>query len=562
MATCLLLLLAAITSWGGADAAREVCVEGFVMDTFCIKRGTLLDNPSVKTLENPEKHSVHCLVDVSVCYKSGFNILQPNPSGSPTYANAFRLDSVGNQKVLEVARANGLSCSTCGSGGTIRQGLRGTFFGTVTQEATDSQPATLTVKNMTVSPKTLDPNSMTDGCPRRPNKPNVTLSTEASSLGTPSIAPGTSETPTFAQASSLGTPTIAPGSIEVCVEGFVMDKFCIDRGTLLDNPSVTTLENPEKHTVHCLVDVRACYNSGFNILLPNPSGSPAYAYAMRLDDVGNQKVLEVARANGRSCSTCGSGGTIRQGFRGTFFGTITQEATDSQPAMLAVKNVTVSPKTLDPNSTSDGCPEGADKLNLTLFTEAGSLETPSIAHGSLMIIGWGFLLPTGVASALLLKHRPNALWFKIHRIMQIFGLVVAICGWGVALSEFDVFIGSGTGSYNHGVLGMTVMVLGLLQPLNALIRPHPPEAGEKRPLKRLIWEVVHKSSGYIAIILAAVTICYGTIVICCHNTEFRAAWIVTLVWVLLFSLYCLFDGYQYKKKPGNMSVRFKNDEMS
>ena len=80
MATRLLLLLAVITSWGGANAAREVCVEGFVMDKFCIDLGTLLDNPRVKTLENPEKH---CLVDVSVCYKSGFNILLPNPSGSP-----------------------------------------------------------------------------------------------------------------------------------------------------------------------------------------------------------------------------------------------------------------------------------------------------------------------------------------------------------------------------------------------------------------------------------------------------------------------------------------------
>ena len=404
MATRLLLLLAAITSWRGANAAREVCVEGFVMDTFCINLGTLLDNPSVKTLENPEKHSVHCLVDVSVCYNSGFNILQPNPSGSPAYVNAFRLDSVGNQKVLEVARANGLSgpCSTCGKGGTIRQGLRGTFFGTITQEATDSQPATLAVKNMTVSPKTLDPNSMSDGCPRRPNKANVTLSTEASSLGTPNIAPGTSETPTITQASSLGTPSIvpgtsetptitqasslgtpsiAPGSIEVCVEGFVMDTFCINLGTLLDNPSVKTLENPEKHSVHCLVDVSVCYKSGFNILQPNPSGSPAYVNAFRLDDVGNQKVLEVARANG-DCSTCKNGGTIRRGLRGTFFGTITQEATDSQPATLAVKNMTVSPKTLNPNSMSDGCPRKANKPNVTLSTEASRLGTPSITPSS------------------------------------------------------------------------------------------------------------------------------------------------------------------------------------
>ena len=212
MATRLLLILAAITSWGGANAAREVCVEGFVMDTFCINLGVLLDNSKVKTLENPEKHSVHCLVDVGVCYKSGFNILQPNPSGSPAYANAFRLDGVGNQKVLEVARANG-NCDTCRSGGTIKRGLRGTFFGTITKEATGSQPAMLAVKNMTVSPKTLDQNSMSDGCPGGADKLNLTLSTEASSSETPTIAHGNKPNSTHSpEAGSSGTPTIARGT--------------------------------------------------------------------------------------------------------------------------------------------------------------------------------------------------------------------------------------------------------------------------------------------------------------------------------------------------------------
>ena len=349
---------------------------------------------------------------------------------------------------------------------------------------------------------------------------------------------------------------------DVCVEGFVMDKYCIDLGVLLDNRAVRTLENPEKHSVHCLVDVSLCLNTEFNILLPNPSGSPAFALALRLDGAGKQMAIEKARASG-ICSTCGNGGTIRAGFRGTFIGSIAEEATSTKPALMAVKNMTVSPKAFNQSSLDDGCPAGMAKMNLTLITEVAGFEKPSIAHGSLMIIGWGFLLPTGVASARLLKHRPNALWFKIHRIVQVFGLVVAICGWAVALHNFDVFSGPGTTSYTHGVLGMTVMVLGLLQPFNALIRPHPPEAGQKRALKRLIWEIAHKSSGYIAVILAAVTICFGTFVICCHNTEFRAAWIVTLAWVVCFSIYCAFDGYRYRKQTANMSASYnKKPEMS
>ena len=34
-------------------------VEGFVMDTFCIELKTLLDNPSIKTLEGPGNHTLH-----------------------------------------------------------------------------------------------------------------------------------------------------------------------------------------------------------------------------------------------------------------------------------------------------------------------------------------------------------------------------------------------------------------------------------------------------------------------------------------------------------------------
>jgi hypothetical protein len=34
-------------------------VEGYIMDEFCISLGTLLDNPSVRTLENPGVHSLH-----------------------------------------------------------------------------------------------------------------------------------------------------------------------------------------------------------------------------------------------------------------------------------------------------------------------------------------------------------------------------------------------------------------------------------------------------------------------------------------------------------------------
>jgi hypothetical protein len=53
----------------------EVCMTGYVVDNFCIELGTFLDNPSVKTLEHPEEHSFHCLLDVESCRDGGYQVL-------------------------------------------------------------------------------------------------------------------------------------------------------------------------------------------------------------------------------------------------------------------------------------------------------------------------------------------------------------------------------------------------------------------------------------------------------------------------------------------------------
>ena len=63
--TCFCAFLAAACR----AAEQDVCFEGYVMDRYCIDRGTLLDRPDLSTLESPGEHSVHCLVDVPNCYQ-------------------------------------------------------------------------------------------------------------------------------------------------------------------------------------------------------------------------------------------------------------------------------------------------------------------------------------------------------------------------------------------------------------------------------------------------------------------------------------------------------------
>jgi hypothetical protein len=63
-------------------------------------------------------------------------------------------------------------------------------------------------------------------------------------------------------------------------------------------------------------------------------------------------------------------------------------------------------------------------------------------------------------------------WFQAHRIIQSTGLIVSIIAFIIALSMVPK--GSHFTKLHHK-LGLAVMILGILQPMNALIRPHPPK---------------------------------------------------------------------------------------
>merc|ERR1719464_1231602 len=87
----------------------------------------------------------------------------------------------------------------------------------------------------------------------------------------------------------------------------------------------------------------------------------------------------------------------------------------------------------------------------------------------------------------------------------------------IALTQFSVFgfkdIPPLNRNYQHGVLGMTTMILGLLQPINAVLRPHAPENGLEKSTGRKLWEYLHKGSGYLAIALTIPTIVFGTLIL-------------------------------------------------
>ena len=61
----------------------------------------------------------------------------------------------------------------------------------------------------------------------------------------------------------------------------------------------------------------------------------------------------------------------------------------------------------------------------------------------------------------------------------------------------------------HTWIGLLVVVLGTLQPLNAFFRPHPSE--ETGWTKRKLWEYVHKGSGYTAVVFGMFNVITGAL---------------------------------------------------
>lgn len=317
-----------------------------------------------------------------------------------------------------------------------------------------------------------------------------------------------------------------------------MDVYCIERGNLLDAPTIQTLIGPDKHSVHCLVDVDRCTNSGFEILADALTVGGVHGRAYRLDDHGNKLVLSLARSTG-SCSTC-TGVGQKHGFRATIKGTVTTQATDTRPAVVGVSSVLPS---------SAGCPSGNSVPANTIFATATN-GPYYLAHGSLMLIAWGALLPSGVITAHFLKHRPNALWFKIHRAAQITGLLIAIIAWIIALSRFSVFGGKANAASIHGGLGMTVMTLGILQPVNAFLRPHVhPDTPKTKG--RVYWENLHKGSGYTAVCLAVLTVVLGTTLLPDPGDQiaFQIMYGVVVVCLISLLVWMKRDANTYDKTP-------------
>jgi hypothetical protein len=146
------------------------------------------------------------------------------------------------------------------------------------------------------------------------------------------------------------------------------------------------------------------------------------------------------------------------------------------------------------------------------------------AHGVLMGLSWGFLLPVGALVARFGKQK-DPLWFKVHRGVQAAGVLLALLGLVAALLMVA------TGHFlarPHAYIGLAAMALGLQQPVNAWLRPHKAK-GQPRSAKRMWWERWHKYSGRCAVALGLLNPFWGI-----ASVQSSAGLIVYGLWVALY----------------------------
>ena len=164
-------------------------------------------------------------------------------------------------------------------------------------------------------------------------------------------------------------------------------------------------------------------------------------------------------------------------------------------------------------------------------------------HARLMVLAWSVLIPLGVIVARFYKVTPrqdfpatldNPAWWHGHRALQYTGVVLSIFAI-VLIASFQLVS-------MHAIAGYTLLLLGLLQILGALLRGSKggPTDTQMRgdhfdmTRQRRIFEWLHKRMGYAALGLALLTTALG---LALADAPRWMALTITLWWLLLIGVF-------------------------
>ena len=286
--------------------------------------------------------------------------------------------------------------------------------------------------------------------------------------------------------------------------GYLVDSYCYAqlRNGFRALDSTDVIAAPETHTTHCLRDPKQCVSGGYYLAYNRgDSASPSYQPAFMFDDTGNANAIALLRT-----VPVGDPNDNAPGYW-----TVTATGESNGDGVLRGATLV---RCTDSGSCDGNCSGSCDTLTTGIDLEV-NVDALLWAHVICMCLSWGLLLPLGVLWARHLRNNPrkvagHPIWFQGHRAIQLLGLSLQLAGLGCVLALKSRHLHTA-----HEILGLAVIFLGTLQPVNALIRHSPcvghPSEGQPKSTGRKIWEAVHKGLGVLAVILGISNIILGII---------------------------------------------------
>lgn len=186
---------------------------------------------------------------------------------------------------------------------------------------------------------------------------------------------------------------------------------------------------------------------------------------------------------------------------------------------------------------SDSIVEHVSKGELAINFQTGSQKSSSSkskqvgAHGVLMVVGMLICMPLAVFAARFGRNvkskcrESEDFWFTTHKSLNSLGVVLMIIAFALIVNYVEKEKASHFSSSTHAKLGLAIFIIALTQALNGILR-----AKKGAPYRRA-WEVLHRLSGFVVILLSTINVFTGMDLYGAKD----ALVVVVAIWVSLYA---------------------------
>ena len=338
--------------------------------------------------------------------------------------------------------------------------------------------------------------------------------------------------------SSLDLLSISPCSDASTCDGFsegpgvegdeeTSDQVCIASGVCIESSSLDTSTNTITTTI--VSDDDSWLGIGFTTPGGGMTGGGSGADIFVCSSQGLERFLVTAKSNPASsadsidlfdsplnlCEVDEETGTRRMTFTRTLDGLRTIVPGVTQ-ALVYARGVEGEQALSSKHPTNR---RGEVSIDLTSLESGFSASVKQSApwilwcHIVCMSLAWGLFLPLAVIIAnrcRTVANVPSSSWFLWHKSFAQVGWTLQLIGAISAVYYSEVY--SSHLEFRHAKFGLFIIVVGFLQPISALLRPHPPPGGWEegtKPTGRMIFEIYHKGVGWTAIVSGMINVFLG-----------------------------------------------------